>query len=89
MEYFYASSFAGLPNFLPSIDTDSVEEKVIPMLEWLQTELRAPPQEVTFFGVWRSSAQAMGDRGSGCCCQPITFSAPGPCLALLLVYNRA
>eukprot|EP00903_Cladosiphon_okamuranus_P019595 g18022.t1 len=30
----------------PEIFSYSVEEKVIPMLEWLQTELRAPPQEV-------------------------------------------
>lgn len=32
--------------YLPFFDADSVEEKVIPMLEWLQAELRASPQEV-------------------------------------------
>lgn len=53
----FARSSSNLP---PFVDADSVEEKLIPMLEWLQTELRAPPREVTLFAC--RNAQYVADQ---------------------------
>lgn len=67
-----------LPNLLPSIDTDSVEEKVIPMLEWLQTELRAPPQEVIVFWCLAQPCAGHGRSGVGLLLPTNYVFCPGP-----------
>lgn len=64
------------PSLLPALcfPADSVEEKVIPMLEWLQMELRASPNEVSCLFFFHATQPSCARVYSGGVRQPRCFS---------------